>query len=212
VKLKVAALSAVLTWSILALFIPVWLLTCCEVGSASAVIVMLPPALWVGAFGGPLSLFLGFSMLVTWRLLATNIYLGALGNRLLFNAAFCGVFLMMFALIPIIGWIESHKDQPPNFQPSLEWLQWVLALLMALKLGLALRFVIKGKQRGLLSNNGVLAYLCAWIWGTELLLLCVLFAPVTDVSARVLGLLALLSLPLARIAIAPLAYARSRVH
>jgi len=212
VKLKVAALSAMLTWLILALLVSGWLLICCEVGSTSSFIVTLSPSLWLGALGTPLLLFLGLSMLVTWRLLITNIYLGALGNRALFNAAFCCVFLIMFAPIPLIGWAEAHKDKPPNLEPVLQWLQWFLGSLVALKLGLALLFLIKGKQRRLLSGNGVLAYLCLWIWGTELLLLCVLFAPVTGVAARVLCLLALLILPLARIALAPLAFAKSRVH
>lgn len=212
VKLKVAALSALLTWSLLLLFIPVWLLTCCDLGSAPAVIVALPPSLWVGALGIPLAVFLVLSVLVTWRLLVTNIYLGVLGNRALFNAAFCCVFLLMFAPIPMIGWLEAHKEKPPNFEPVLPWLQWVLGLLVALKVGLARRFLIKGKQRGLLTGKGVFAYLNVWIWGTELLLLCVLFAPVTDAPARVLGLSALLTLPLARIAAAPLAYAASRVR
>jgi hypothetical protein len=158
-----------------------------------------------------LSLFLGLSVLVTWRLLVTNIYLGALGNRLLFNAAFCAVFLIMFAPIPLIGWAEAHKDNPPNLEPVMQWLPWVLGFLVALKFGLSLSFLIKAKQRALLSNDGVLAYSCVWIWGTELLLICVLIAPVTDAAARVLALLALLVMPLARIALAPLVFARSRV-
>jgi hypothetical protein len=212
VKLKVAALSALLTWSPVVLLVFAWLLTCCEVGAASAFIVTLPPSLWIGAFGTPLSLFLVLLVLLTWRLLVTNIYLGVLGSRLLLNAAFCVVFLIMFSPIPLIGWAEAHKDKPPNLEPVLVWLQWILGFLVALKFGLALRFLIKGKQRGLLSINGALAYLCVWIWGTELLLLCVLFAPVSDVAARVLGLLALLLLPLARIALGPLAFSRSRVR
>ena len=212
VKLKVAALSAFLTWASAALLVSAWLLTCCEVGSTTSFIVTLPPSLWVGALGTPLSLFLGLSVLVTWRLLVTNIYLGALGNRLLFNAAFCAVFLIMFAPLPVIGWAEAHKDKPPNFESVMQWLPWVLAFLVALKFGLSLSFLIKGKQRALLSNDGVLAYSCVWIWGTELLLLCVLFAPVSDAVARVLALLAVLVLPLARIAMAPLAFARNRAH
>ena len=212
VKLRAAGLSAVVTWSILVLLVSAWLFTCCELGQMGAWIVTLPPPLWLGALGVPLLPLLLLAMLLTWRLLIANTYLGALGNRALFNAAFCIVFLIMFAPIPIIGWIEGHKDKPADPEPVMQRLQWVLGFLVALKLGLALRFAIKGKQRRLLSSNGVLAYFCVWIWGTEFLLLCVLFAPVTGATAHVLALLALLVLPLARIAMAPLVFVYSRVR
>jgi hypothetical protein len=211
VKLKVAALSAVLTWTILALLSTAWLLTCSELGQSSTFIMALPPSLWLGAIATPFSLFVSLAVLLTWRLLVTNIYLGVLGSRMLFNAAFCIVFLLMFAPMPLIGWIEGHKDKTPNPEPVLQCLQWILAFLVVLKLGLALRFLLKARQRRLVSSHGVLAYVCVWIWGTELLLLCVFLAPVTDTAGRVLALSALLVLPLARIAFAALAFANSRV-
>jgi hypothetical protein len=166
----------------------------------------------MGGIGIPLFLFLSLAILLTWRLLVTNIYLGALGNRMLVNLAFCIVFLVMFAPIPMIGWAEAHKDKPPNLEPVLQSLQWILGFLVTVKLGLALRFLLKAGQRRLVSSDGVLTYLCVWIWGTELMLLCVWLAPVTGAAAKVMALSALLVLPLARIALAPLVFVRSRVR
>lgn len=212
VKLRVAALSAVLTWSIIALVVVVWLITCCDLGQFVPLVLALPPYVWLGALAAPLSLLLLLATLLTWRLLIANIYLGVLGNRALFNAAFCLVFLMMFSPIPILGWCSSNPDKAKDLLVLMPYLQWGLTAVVALKFGLALRFFLKAAKRRLVSTIGALGYFSVWIWGTELLLLLVLLAPVTDSPARVLGLMALLVLPLGRISFAPLVFARSRVQ
>jgi hypothetical protein len=212
VKLKAAALSAAVTWSVVALVITAWLITCCDLRPLGALVLALPSFVWLGALAAPLSLLLLLAMLLTWRLLIANIYLGILGNRGLFNTAFCVVFLMIFGPMPLIGWCLTHPEEAKNLLVLLPGLQWLLVVLVALKLGLALRFLLKATRSRLVSTGGALGYFSVWIWGTQLLLLLVLVAPVTDALARVLGLLALLALPLARIALAPLAFAQSRVR
>lgn len=212
VKLKAAALSAVLTWSMLAMVIPLWLISCCDLGPLGSLVLTLPPFVCLGAIAAPLSLLLVLAMLLTWRLLIANIYLGVLGYRGLFNAAFCVVFLAMFAPLLLIGWSSNNPEQARELLEQISWLQWVLALLVIAKLGLALGFFVTAKQRRLVSFNGALEYFCVWIWGTLLLLLLVVAAPVVGPPARVLGLLVLLILPQARIAFALLAFARSRAQ
>ncbi|HWV99120.1 MAG TPA: hypothetical protein VNZ64_05440 [Candidatus Acidoferrum sp.] len=210
VKLKTAALSAGLTWLLVGTIVSAWLLTCSDCGLFLPVLLALPPPLWAGAVVVPLLLLLSLAMLVTWRLLMANLYLGVLGNRHLFNASFCFVFVALFAPLLLAGWYSQHSKEVTNLSALLPWVAWGLALLVLLKLGLAIHFFRRAKQRGLVSTETGLKYFVIWIWGTEFLLLLALLAPAAGTVTYTLALLAFLALPLARVSLAPLAFARSR--
>ena len=139
-----------------------------------------------------------------------NLYIGVLGNKHVLNAAFGFVFLAMFGSMVLAGWHSQHAKEVGDLTRLLPWLAAVLGILVLIKLGLALDFFRRASQRGLISVEAGLKYFVIWIWGTEFLLLVALCMPVTGAAAYTLGLLAFLALPLARISLAPLAFARSR--
>lgn len=210
VKLKTAALSAVSTWLLVGALVPAWLLSCWDGGPYLAAVLALPPTIWAGAVVVPFLLFLLLAMMVTWRLLMANLYLGVLGNKHLFNAAFGFVFVALFGSLMVAGWHSQHAKEVGSLKVLLPWVLGILSVLVLLKLSLAIHLFRRAKQRGLVSAEAGLKYFVIWIWGTEFLLLLALSAPVTGTAAYVLALLAFLALPLARVSLAPLAFARSR--
>src|SRR5262249_13686401 len=137
VKLKSAAVSAALTWALVASVVPVWLATCCQWGPMLSVVLSLPSSLWITAVAGLTALMLVLAVLVTWRLLVANLYLGVLGNKSLYNGAFCFVVLALFAVIVFGGWWSQHRAEIGHLESLLPWLAGVLAGLVLLKLGLA---------------------------------------------------------------------------
>jgi hypothetical protein len=210
VKLKTAALSAGTTWLLVGTIVCVWLLTCSDCAVFLPVVLALPTTVWAGAVLSPFLLFLVVATLITWRLLMANLYLGVLGNKHLFNAAFGFVFVALFAPLIFAGWYSQHTDEARNLSEFLPWVAYGLGALVLLKLGLAIHFFRRAKQWGLVSTQAGLKYFVIWIWGTEFLLLLALSAPVTGAAAYALALLAFLALPLARVSLAPLAFARTR--
>jgi hypothetical protein len=210
VKIKTAALSAVATWVVAGTVVPVWLFASSDCGLYLSLCLALPPTIWAGAVLLPLLLLLFLAMLITWRLLMANLYIGVLGNKHLLNAAFGFVFLALFGSLVLAGWHSQHAKEIGDLAPMLPWVAAVLGTLGLIKMGLALRFFCRARRRGLVSAEAGLKYFVLWIWGTEFLLLLALSTPVTGAAAYVLGLLAFLALPLARVSLAPLAFARSR--
>jgi hypothetical protein len=212
VKLKTAAVSAALTWALVACVVSVWLATCCQWSPVLSVVLALPSSLWITGVAGLAALMLVLALLVTWRLLVANLYLGVLGNKTLYNGAFCFVLLALFAVTVFGGWWSQHRAETGYLESLLPWLADLLAGLVLLKLGLAVFLFRRVIRRGLLSIEMALGYFAVWIWATALLLLLVALAPATDTQAQVLGLLAILGFPLVRIFLAPLTFARSRVQ
>ena len=210
VKLKTAALSAATTWVLVGAVVPAWVLVCCDCGPYLSIALALPPAIWAGAILVPWLFFLGLAMMATWRLLMANLYIGVLGNKHLLNAAFGFVFLALFGTLMLALWHSVHAKEVGDLTPALPWVAGLLGGLVLLKLGLALHFFRRASQRGLVSAQAALKYFVVWIWGTEFLLLLALSAPVTGAGAYALGSLAFLALPLARVSLAPLAFAKSR--
>lgn len=210
VKLKTAAASAVLTWLLEAAIVPIWLLECSAAGRFVPLVLTLPPLLWTGALIAPLLLLLLLAILITWRLLMANLYLGVLGNRNLFNAIFCALFVALFPLAIFAFWASDHQKEFKSLAVLLPWVAGDLALLVLFKLGFALRCYRRARRQGLVSSEGALQYFVFWVWGTEFLLLLVLALPAAGPAGCVLACLAFLALPLARMSLAPLAFARSR--
>ncbi len=210
VKLKTAALSSVLTWLLVATIVPVWLTQCSNGGVFVSLVLTLPPSLWAGALAAPVLLLLVLALLITWRLLMANLYLGVLGNKTLFNALFCVMFVALFPLTIFGIWGAEHPKEFRQLQVLLPWLAGGLAGMVLLKLALAFHCFFRARQRGLVSGEAGLKYFVFWIWGTEFLLLLAWLAPAAGPVSYTLACLALLALPLARVSLAPLAFARSR--
>jgi hypothetical protein len=216
VKMKTAAWSAVTTWLIVATVVPLWLLTCCDFGPIPASVVVLwqvtPVSTLVPAILIPAALLLLLAMLATWRLLVANLYLGVFGSTHLSVAVGCSYFLAVGLPMALAGWYGEHQDEVKHWSVLLEWLPWLLGILVAAKLSLALHCVLRAIRRGLISATEAWAYFLLWIYGTGILLLVVWLMPIDAMPQRILAVLALLALPLFRISVLPLAVARGRVQ
>ncbi|MCW5551609.1 MAG: hypothetical protein KIS67_05510 [Verrucomicrobiae bacterium] len=219
VKLKTAAWSALVTWLLVFVMSALWLAACVDWSrlpvNSLFVLQILQPDLLAGIVGLSVVVILflfATLILLTWRLLAANIYLGVLDNKCLFNLSVCIVFITLFSAPGLGMWCLQHPVQFERLLLEPAWLPWTLTVCCLLKLGLAASLCSIAMQRGMVSARTALKYFTAWLFGTEALLLLVLLVPVSGAMSHLLALLAVLALPLVRVSLAPFAFARSRHH
>lgn len=133
------------------------------------------------------------AVILTWRLLAGSLYIGLSGRKWLLTAAACWVFVCFFGSIFLVAGLMDRYIKL-SF-PS--WTAWALAGLFAAKVG-AVLYLRQWSAR----------YLLGWLAGTTFLLFAVWVVVPAPQAAHFL--IALLVLPLVRIAYAPIALARNR--
>lgn len=190
-KLKAAALAALLSWVIVAVLTPLWLWLCCD----PALLVRLRSLIQTEA---RLAVIFGVAVILTWRLLAGSLYLGLSGRKWLLSVAACWVFVCFFGSIFLVaGLIDRYLALTLPW-----WVSSILAGLFLIKITVALGL----SWRSWTWSSTV--YVCSWL----LLTLFMLFAVWFLIPAARLQyfLLALLSIPLARISYAQIALARNR--
>ena len=229
VKLKVAALSTVLSWLLLLSFLAIWLPNWANLSS----LTMIRVAFWM-AHGHSVypqyviaALLVLTGVFVTWKFLVGGLWIGLSGSRKLFvgSAATFG-FVWLGGAIglaflanhdrALLAWI--HRD--PN--RLIETIEGLAAAAVVAKLWCAARFwrFIQARRTRL--------FLCAWLAGTLgiILLVRLLWAggtltlalmalfdllPLDPVRLRnVLLLAGLLLMPFARLGLAPLSLAHNR--
>jgi hypothetical protein len=219
VKLKTAAWSALVTWLLVFVMAALWLAACVDWSrlpvNSFFVLQTFQPDLLTGVVvlsAGVVLFVFATLILLTWRLLAANIYLGVLDNKYLFNLSVCIVFITLFSAPGLGMWCLQHPVEFERLLLEPAWLPWTLAVCCLLKLGLAARLCSVAMQRGMVSARTALKYFTVWLFGTEALLLLVLIAPVSGAMSHLLALVAVLALPLVRVSLAPFAFARSRHH
>ena len=203
VKVRVAAVSALLAWLMvlasLALWLSLW-------GNLSS-----PPRLAGQRMTGVAVLVVLTGMILTWRFLVSRLWSGLSGNRRLFEGS---VMLTVVAAIAAIvldasklpGWLLG---EPARFVP----LGWIAAIAVVAKFAIAAY-----AWRGVAARYRRI-YLLSWVGGTASLLALGLVAcgaaeaylPLdVDHMRGGVVLLALLAVPLARLGLAPSALSRNR--
>jgi hypothetical protein len=211
-KMKTAAASAVLTWMLLLTIAPSWMLATCDVSHLRD--------LW-GQFQlvySPFSelaipILLGAAVtLVTWSQLVGSIWVGHVGRPDLFYASTALSAASMITLLIVTIWWADHPRSRDEL--AVVWtprIPWLLAGCFAFKVWLAAWATSLARRRRLISQQAIVRYLGFWLMATGLLVwLAWLISPRVLWLRDTLILAALLVVPLARIAAAPLAIAANR--
>jgi hypothetical protein len=213
IKVKVAALSAVVSWLVLLVPVTIWLSTWASLDSVSQVAI----SLWafhgrsVAAVYGIAALVVLAGMCMTWRLLVSRLWSGLSGKRPLFVGSVVATFALVIAglvfdVYRLPGWLLGD---PARLGPIV----WAGALLVIAKYwaaawawrGVAWRYL---RAYLLLWLGSTMAFLAAGfvLWG-----MVRIYLPIDGERSRSLVIiLALLATPLARVALARSALERNR--
>jgi hypothetical protein len=207
-KLKAAALSTLAAWALVAVAALVWLL---NTGAYERV-----PGMWerlVGVLGpvqasAVLLLAVAGPVLLTWALIAGQLFLGLTGRVWVmygFGAlALAGLLGAAWTLSPGAEWLRDRAA-------ALTVIAWVGAAVVALKLLLAGWAVRALSRRGLVERATLARLLGVWLLAVlGLFALLMWLVPAEAVAPYLLALWAVLCVPLARLAFAPLALAWNR--
>jgi hypothetical protein len=193
-KLKVAALSAVISWTLilafLSLSLPLWAQ------------IQWRPQFTVAA----LSILAGVCL--TWKFLVGNLWLGLWGNRKLF-----AVSTLPYAVVPtfgLIGLTVLSRNEGVVFNwvhDNSSWLlpalEWIAVLAVIVKLSTA---VFCWRRTAL---ERIRQYSAFWVLSTAIMIALAMSLATGQLRA-LLVLIALLLMPLARVGLAPTALARNR--
>ena len=228
-KMKVAALSAGISWLLVVVFLSLWL----PLWANLAPLMMVRVGFWM-AYGHSMwaeyaisTLFIAAGMSVTWKLLVGGLWVGLSGSKKVFitSAAVC-------CLVPLVGFIaltillnhdrvvRAWATEDPNRVLSI--CEWIAALAVVAKFWLAAfswRSIAPARVRAYLllwaGATLLLVMLAILLWAHGLLSVQLMalmdFLPVDIYRLRnLLILLALLVVPLARLGYAPTALVRNR--
>ena len=213
VKVKVAALSAVLSWAVLLILLTIWLSTWATLDSLSRVAIQL----WafhegsVAAVYGIAALTVIAGFFLTWRFLVSRLWSGLTGMRPLLTASVVAIFLLgATAMVAVAGdalqWLFAD---PARLAP----VAWAVAAAVIVKFWLA-AYTWRGVPAAYLRN-----YLLMWLAGTAAILtlglviwrIARIYLPTdADRLQGIVVLLALLAMPLARVGLAPVSLTWNR--
>lgn len=212
-KVKVAALSAVLSWVVVLLFLTAWLSLWANVDSLSQLAIQV----WafhgqsVQAVYGTGVLVALTGMFLTWRFLVTRLWSGLSGMRPMLVGAVVSIVILVIASLVfdasrLPDWL---LDDPARLAP----VAWIAAVAVVAKYWMA-AYAWRGVSRRYLR-----VYLLIWLAGTASFLalgivvwgIVRIYLPLdVDRARSVVVLLALIAAPLARIGLAPFWLARNR--
>jgi hypothetical protein len=212
-KVKVAALSAVITWVVVLVLVSIWLSSWASRDSVSQLAI----SLWafhgrsVAAVYGSAALVALAGMFLTWRLLVSRLWSGLSGKRPLFVGSIIATFVLVIACLVfdahrLPGWLLGD---PARLVPIV----WAGALLVIAKYWMAAyawRGVTPRHRREYLSLwfAATMTFLAVGLvlWG-----IARIYLPLDgNLSRSLVIILSLLATPLARVALARSALARNR--
>jgi len=147
-------------------------------------------------------------MTSTWKQLVQSLYIGLSGREwVIKTSVFAALTLLAFAFPVGLSILRSRWAIAALFNA----LPWILAALAALKLSVAVWIAVRLHDRGLMSDRAMLAGAIAWDVAVFALYgVMVWLTPAILFRRYFLALLAILLVPLTRIAAAPLAVAWNR--
>jgi hypothetical protein len=211
-KLKAAAGSALLAWTVLLTIAPLWMVATCDLEILREAwgqfrLVYSPFA----QSAIPVLLILA-AMMFTWSLLVGDIWIGYAGRAGLFYSFFV---VSAAGFLVLLIWATWWLDHPANRgELAVAWLPripWALAVCFTIKSWLAVGATWSARQRRLIPGQVVVAYLGIWLVATALLVFLMwLISPRVEWLRNALILTAVLMVPLARMAAAPLTIAWNR--
>jgi hypothetical protein len=207
-KLKAAMWSTLAAWLLVIVAIPVALRL-----TDTAPVVADRAGRFINAVGTPraivfAALGLGTLMASTWKQLVQSLYIGLTGRARVIKTSLLLTLLALAAMGPIAIWlIESSRARAALWSA----IPWLLAVLVGGKMAAASWVAIHLQRSRVLSDRTLVTGAAAWVAAVLALyglLTWLLFTPF--MPRYLLGLIAILMIPLARLAAAPLALAWNR--
>jgi hypothetical protein len=211
-KMKAAACSTLIAWSVMFLVAPLCIYLNCDTEHwrdlwRMSGLIYSPFSQWALVILG-----LVMAILLTWSLMIGNVWLGYSGRPVFYYSfVVLGITALMAVLIVYAWWLQEPRDWADTWVRSLPWLPWVLATVVIAKVCLAVRCSDQLRRRGLISSRSIATYMFIWLAATACLVLRAALASYGIESFRnILILIALCVIPAARIALTPLMIAWNR--
>jgi hypothetical protein len=159
------------------------------------------------AIGFPLLLIAGL-VAATWKQLVQGMYVGLSGRAWAVKASVLLALAVLCLIGPAAQWVHDDRGVQATLWTAIPW---ILAVLAGLKLAAAAWVAVRLRGSRLLSDRVLVTGAACWcvavlgLWG---LLAWLFAAPFTP--RYLLGLVAIVAVPLARLSAAPLALAHNR--
>ncbi|GAC1415639.1 MAG: hypothetical protein NVSMB53_14290 [Gemmatimonadaceae bacterium] len=210
----IAAKMKAMIWSTLAAWMLVFVATPLALRfSGAALVVMERAHRLVEVMGMPRAiaiLLLAVAALLasTWKQLVQSLYIGMTGREWVVKASVFAALTFLAAVLPLAVWISrSRKTMAVLFNNF----ALIAAVLVCLKLSAAVWIAVRLHDKRLLSDRTLVIGAVCWDVAVFALYgLLVWIVPLVLIAKNVLALVAILEVPLARLAAAPLALAWNR--
>ncbi len=207
-KLKVAMRSTVIAWLPIVIAVPLMLRL-----SGTLPLVLDWARQLIDVVGGPRAtaialLVLAALLALTWKQLVQSLCIGMSGREWLVKASVFATLSFLAVIVPLAHWIIGSRRAM-----AMLWnlLPWILAVLVCVKLAAAVWVAARLYDRGLFGGRALVIGAIGWdvavlaVYG-----LLVWILPTLLFQQYFLALIAILAIPLTRLAAAPLALAWNR--
>jgi hypothetical protein len=151
--------------------------------------------------------FLGL-MALTWKQLVQNLYIGLTGRAWVVRTSVLLTLSVLVIVWPAFDWVVRNREAPAGLW---DWLPWIAGVLVGLKVSAAVGIAVLLRRRRLLSDRALVAGALCWLVAVSSVYGLLGWLVTTPLVPRyILALAAVLSIPLARPAAAPLALSWNR--
>jgi hypothetical protein len=207
-KLTMALWSALAAWLLVLVAVPVALIL-----SGTWPMVIARMQRFVAAVGTPRALvlvLLAISALLasTWKQMVQSLCIGLTGRAWVIKSSAALSLSFLILIAPIAQWIHDNRGVQHGLWNELPW---ILAVLVAVKMSAAAWIAIRLQGRRLLSDRTLVTGAACWM--VTVLALYGVFGWLVDtplIPRYLLAIVAILSVPLARLSAAPLSLAWNR--
>ena len=202
-KLRVTIASTLIAWLLVLIAVPValklsgaWTLVA-EFARGVAAVVGLPRAI-------ALALLALFALIAsTWKQLVQSLCIGMSGREWLIKGSVFAALVVMAIGLPLVDWIFTDRAAMAALWNASAW---ILAALVCVKVSLGAWIAMRLHDRRLLGERALVKAATAWSLGALALYGALAWIiPPMMIRTSTLGLVAILVIPLARLAAAPLA-------
>ena len=207
-KLKMTLFITLATW----LLVVVAILLALTLSHTWSLVVELVKRA-VDAVGSPRTIVLGLLVVATlvvatWKQLVQSLYIDLTGRKWLIKLHVGSLLLTLVFIGPLLNWLSKH---PTTLAALWDALPWILALMMCTKLLAASWVAIRLHRSQLVYDRTLVTFAAVWLFAVLALYAALVWLVDTSFIPRyILALIAILSIPLARLSAAPLAFAWNR--
>jgi hypothetical protein len=211
-KLKAAACSALLAWSLVLMVSATVIYLFCDTthwdhARETLAILYSPFSQWAL----PVMTLAG-AVFLTWSLLVSSIWLGYSGRAgFYYTLTAIGLAAFVTGFFLLVWWLDHPRGRGSTLVGMLPWLPWALAALATTRIWIATLCTPRLVRRRLVTRRNVAKYACVWLMATVCLLYGGwLMSPRIEWFRNTIMLLGLCTIPALTIVVAPLAIAWNR--